>query len=144
MNTKICPVCGEEKSLKDFYLRKDRKSGQAVESRCKECSKKRNNNTVTGELRKTTRGSLEVRAKRYQLEVNDVLDYYDTHDGLCDICRKSSEDNRFGRLYIDHDHETGEFRGFLCGDCNSGIGYLKDNILIMENAIAYLKKGISK
>lgn len=32
-----------------------------------------------------------------------------------------------------------EFRGVLCSACNKGIGLLKDSIVILNNAVAYLK-----
>jgi hypothetical protein len=45
-----------------------------------------------------------------------------------------------GRWYhLDHDHETGRARGFLCGRCNKGLGLLGDNIEGLERALAYLK-----
>ena len=37
MNTKICPTCQEEKDIKDFYQKKDRKKGA---SSCKICFNK--------------------------------------------------------------------------------------------------------
>lgn len=44
-----------------------------------------------------------------------------------------------GSLHLDHDHETGEFRGWLCQKCNMGIGQLGDNIEGLQQAIDYLK-----
>lgn len=41
---------------------------------------------------------------------------------------------------IDHSHETGNFRGFLCNDCNLGLGQLGDTIESIEKALEYLKK----
>lgn len=32
------------------------------------------------------------------------------------------------RLHMDHDHETGEFRGLLCNGCNTALGLLKENV----------------
>ena len=37
----------------------------------------------------------------------------------------------------DHDHETGEKRGVLCGDCNRALGLLKDQAEIVEGLANY-------
>jgi Recombination endonuclease VII len=41
---------------------------------------------------------------------------------------------------VDHCHTTGKIRGLLCGNCNSALGLIKENIPSMENMIAYIKK----
>jgi hypothetical protein len=41
-------------------------------------------------------------------------------------------------LHLDHCHVTGKFRGWLCGNCNSAIGKLGDNIDGVYRAVAYL------
>lgn len=43
-------------------------------------------------------------------------------------------------LHLDHNHETGAFRGWLCGRCNVGIGMLGDNVAGLQRAIAYLER----
>ena len=53
--------------------------------------------------------------------------------GICPICTSHSDE-----LVYDHDHETKEFRGYICRKCNSGIGLLKDNPKIVQNAYIYL------
>ena len=40
---------------------------------------------------------------------------------------------------FDHDHETQAFRGWLCKNCNTGLGKLGDNIAGLERALRYLK-----
>ena len=40
---------------------------------------------------------------------------------------------------MDHDHESGDFRGWLCTSCNTGLGKLGDSIAGLESALAYLK-----
>jgi len=51
----------------------------------------------------------------------------------CEICGTTY------KLCYDHSHETGEYRGTLCGRCNSAIGLFDDNIQFLTNAISYLK-----
>ena len=43
------------------------------------------------------------------------------------------------KVVCDHDHETGELRGWLCDYCNRGIGALGDDIEGLEEAIKYLR-----
>ena len=66
----------------------------------------------------------------------------------CDICGGNefagSRNNRhLGKVYalvMDHNHETGKFRGMLCNHCNRGLGNFKDNINNLQAAIDYLKE----
>lgn len=56
----------------------------------------------------------------------------------CEICNK--ELLEVSEKFIDHCHVTNKVRGVLCSQCNSILGFSKDNILILENAIKYLQK----
>jgi len=51
----------------------------------------------------------------------------------CCCCFIKSE-----HLILDHDHDTGKFRGWLCRNCNQGIGKLGDNIEGLTRAVKYL------
>lgn len=54
----------------------------------------------------------------------------------CAICKK-----KLGLSgHLDHDHETGRLRGMLCPLCNAGLGMFKDSCLILDNAIAYIRR----
>ena len=53
-------------------------------------------------------------------------------DSRCQKCRAHT------KLHLDHDHETGAFRGWLCLKCNMGIGQLGDTREGLQTAIAYL------
>lgn len=55
--------------------------------------------------------------------------------GRCAICGKEASGNRFA---IDHSHETGEIRGLLCYQCNTGLGSFRDDSELLRKAIAYL------
>lgn len=56
--------------------------------------------------------------------------------GKCAICGGAGNGKK--RLAVDHDHETGKVRGLLCGWCNRGLGYFRDEHSLLSKAIAYL------
>lgn len=58
-------------------------------------------------------------------------------DGKCAICRTDSPPTVSG-WHVDHCHAANEVRGILCQHCNNMLGMAKDNIAILERAIAYL------
>ena len=76
--------------------------------------------------------------KRYKIAIEKYERMNAEQGGLCDICGGINTNGR--RLYVDHDHNTGDVRGLLCDNCNVGIGRMKDNVEVLENAIAYLRK----
>ena len=43
---------------------------------------------------------------------------------------------------LDHDHETGAFRGWLCHHCNWAIGRLGDTLERVEAAATYLRRSL--
>lgn len=53
----------------------------------------------------------------------------------CAICYKED------RLYVDHDHDTGQVRGLLCHQCNIGLGNFKDDEKLLGEALRYLGRG---
>ncbi|MFK4534276.1 hypothetical protein ABIA00_002459 [Bradyrhizobium ottawaense] len=57
-------------------------------------------------------------------------------DNKCAICHVEAE-----RLCLDHDHKTGKFRGYLCHNCNMGLGKLGDSVEAIRRVLAYLERG---
>lgn len=57
----------------------------------------------------------------------------------CQICGR--HESVVGGLSLDHDHQTGKFRGWLCGSCNNGLGRFFDSPATLRLAIAYLEVG---
>lgn len=60
----------------------------------------------------------------------------------CEICGNYLN---FDTLCVDHDHNVNDpyddsVRGLLCNNCNLLIGHAKDDVIILENAIEYLKR----
>ena len=58
----------------------------------------------------------------------------------CKICGLLETENTFGYLYVDHCHTTNKIRGLLCHNCNSMLGYAKDNQTTLFTAIEYLRE----
>ena len=49
--------------------------------------------------------------------------------------------NRIDKLFCDHDHSSNkDFRGWICRNCNSGIGLLGDSEEGLRQALAYLER----
>lgn len=77
--------------------------------------------------------------KKYGLSLEEFNQMYVNQDGKCAIC----EDNMIvgtKSCNVDHNHETGKVRALLCGNCNAGIGLLKDSIEVTKKATKYLEK----
>ena len=43
-------------------------------------------------------------------------------------------------IVLDHNHKTGNIRGYICDNCNTGMGRAKDDIEILQKWIEWLKK----
>jgi len=57
----------------------------------------------------------------------------------CDCCHKKVE-----KLQIDHIHGSSTFRGWLCRNCNTGIGSVGDNLEGVLQAAVYLENDENK
>jgi 5-methylcytosine-specific restriction endonuclease McrA len=71
----------------------------------------------------------------YGISVEEYENLLAKQNGKCAICG-----NLFVKTpYVDHDHITGKVRGLLCHQCNSGLGYFKDNLELLNKAVNYLR-----
>jgi hypothetical protein len=59
------------------------------------------------------------------------------HELVCAICGKPENGPQ---LCVDHDHESGKLRGFLCHQCNIGIGMFGDSPGRLAAAADYLRR----
>lgn len=75
----------------------------------------------------------------YGITLEQYNQLFAAQNGCCKIC--STHQGQLRRtLCVDHDHKTGKIRGLLCDLCNRGLGYLKDNTVILLEAIKYLNE----
>ncbi len=124
---KECSHCKEVKELSFFGIDRSTKTGYC--SRCKSCLCK------LGKKSRDSPNGIRSRLKRvYKAKDKDVNSYLKINN--CQICgiHITKKNKSF-----DHDHDTGEYRGTLCRDCNIGLGLFYDSISNLENAIKYLK-----
>jgi len=55
--------------------------------------------------------------------------------------KKRGNNRNYGSIQVDHDHDTHEFRGWICYSCNQGIGKLGDKLKGVVQAALYLAQG---
>jgi hypothetical protein len=148
--SKICTKCDTNKPISEYGLDSRMRCGH--KAMCKSCVAKwaREHRKRNPDIRKKqVEYAKQWRAnnperhafnhktsglKKYGLTVESYQQLLDSQSGLCAICESVPVNP-----HVDHDHDTGKVRGILCGTCNSGIGYLKDNSSIVEKAALYLK-----
>jgi hypothetical protein len=68
---------------------------------------------------------------------------YPNSDYVCPICLKNKNElkgtgGNASTWVVDHNHDTDDFRGHLCHNCNRGLGVFQDSIERLERAIKYL------
>lgn len=71
----------------------------------------------------------------YKMTPEEYKELKEKQGDMCAICITKPKD----KLVVDHCHKTGRVRGLLCRKCNLGIGYLKDSVEFMSQAIKYLQ-----
>lgn len=121
--TKKCGMC-----LKDLPLGCFGKDGGAnyLRYECKNCARKQS--AIVKKIKKTA----PPIPKNYR----------------CPICNRNEQEakghnvNKKGVWCADHDHNTNEFRGWVCNKCNLGLGNFADSIERLQSAIKYLQHEI--
>lgn len=146
---KPCSTCKEMKPESDFYRCKESRDG--LTWRCKACTnashrrfcaknvarlkvyRQQRQKTIPGEVH---RG---YRLKRlFGLTIAQYDEMLASQDGRCAICGTDKPGGK-GAFHVDHDHKTGQVRGLLCSPCNTGIGQLGDDPMVLFVAMKYLE-----
>lgn len=153
---KTCTKCGETKSVSEFYRAKAKKDG--YHSSCKSCAnaffrKHRSTKEYSDKRKKWRKGnrfqyalthSKAMAKKRGYLPCNATAEELEAaFTGKCDLCGCPEVECNV-KLHLDHVHETGEFRGFLCARCNMGLGYFKDSEELLIDALHFLMNSSRK
>ncbi len=73
--------------------------------------------------------------KRYGLTVSVYQEMKERQGNACSICR----DPFSGKVFVDHDHATGNVRALLCPTCNAGLGQFYDSPNLLKAAASYIE-----
>lgn len=134
---KRCPSCGRTKiTATSFYADRTRTDGFSVY--CKPCQ-----DPDRSDRRQKRRGWRKYQRRARGLTDGQYEAMLRAQGGACAICKQPPSDSRVIEdpvLPIDHDHETGEVRGLLCGPCNRGLGLFRDDPERLRNAARYLER----
>lgn len=107
--------------------------------RCKECQVKRRREWIDLNPEKYKNRWLSKHLlDSYGLSIFQYRTLLVENGGRCAICRDF--ESRHRELSLDHDHKSGELRGFLCSKCNLMLGNARDNPKILLQAAFYLKR----
>ena len=79
---------------------------------------------------------------RYGLSEADHAAMLAAQDGKCAICDSNDGGGRWGRLVVDHEHETGRVRKLLCHGCNTVLGLMGEDPVRLRRAAEYLEAEI--
>lgn len=122
--TKICRRCQIRKSIFDFE--KNQKSIAGKISRrgeCRDCRKWKK------PIPLKARVEFESRHPRPQIGA----------PFSCPVCQKTIIRQFKNDVTLDHSHDTGIIRGWICRQCNSSIGMMDEDVTVIERAIKWIK-----
>lgn len=140
-----CPGCEDYKSLDEFW--KDSRRISGVQVYCKAC---------TYAYRKSSPEKYQKKARDYyhsegkfkynkncDLTADELRAAFEAAENKCEICGLEetglTKDGHKRMLHVDHDHETGKFRGLLCSRCNTTLGSVKDDPELLRKMALYLE-----
>jgi len=110
---KTCIGCKQELPISEFHLmRQNVKGVYYTIGRCRSC-----HNKITNEVHRLR------------------TDYAEIRPDHCMLCETKSD-----KLELDHCHGTEIVRGFICKNCNTGLGKFNDDSQLLIKAIEYLHK----
>lgn len=75
---------------------------------------------------------------RYGISLEQKREMYDEQKGLCKVCGERLPED-FRKAHVDHDHATENIRGLVHWSCNKLIGFVENNVDLIESIYVYLK-----
>lgn len=122
--TKICRRCQNRKTI--FLFQKNQKSIAGKISRRGECI----------DCRKWKKAIPLKLRKKYESENPPTpigKPFY------CPVCEKTIIRQYKNDVTLDHSHEDGKIRGWICRQCNSSIGMMDEDVNILGRAVLWIQ-----
>ena len=141
IEAKTCTMCGENKPLSAYRTRGGAQR-HLIKSRCNSCLYKEHRRWVqenperVREYKDRDSWTLIKRCSRRNITPEQLVDVYERQGECCAICKDKIQ---LVDSAIDHNHDTGQFRGVLCKQCNRALGMFKDSPTVLKNAVKYLE-----
>jgi hypothetical protein len=115
---KLCDRCFKRLPSEDFSGNRLKKGGIVTKRpSCKSCRKINDGKKISNAARKEWE---KINPKDFEVFI-------------CPICSKTNISG-IKKIVLDHNHKTGEVRGYLCESCNTGIGRFDDDPEIIDKA----------
>lgn len=130
---KTCCKCGILKHIVDFY--RDNRSLDGRYGHCKKCQAEADRRWRARHPVESGKISRRSQLKRkFGLTLERLEELKNLQGRRCLICKTKP-----AKLCIDHNHQTGIFRGLLCNNCNTGLGLFYDSPERLRAAANYLE-----
>ena len=113
-----------------------RKWAESNPERIKEYIKRRTNNPEHRE-RDKQKHKQNYLSRKFGLSIECIEELKRIQGNACAICGRILDTVK--AVHIDHNHNTGQYRGILCSKCNNGLGFFNDDIQLFTKAITYLQ-----
>ena len=128
------------------------RSFRGTKRRCNSCrhaAEREQRREYMAKWRDETNANAKLRARhllaKYGITPDDFDAMVEAQGGRCAVCGCTEPGGR-GTWHIDHDHACcpGQvtcgrcLRGLLCSNCNTGLGFFKDNPFVLRSAARYL------
>lgn len=152
----VCTICSIIKPMDNFYRDKTKPFG--YHQNCKQCQAKRVKakrkqdmvwrqkqceRSKKWRLENPERNYRSVRNAtlkiKYGITFDQYVEMFNKQGCQCAVCGEK-ESKGYGKMAVDHDHITGKIRGILCQPCNTSIGKMQENPVLIRKLAEYIEK----
>lgn len=124
---RVCTVCGVYKSWEEYGSHRGNHRNRTTA--CRDCRNFRS----WRDNRERAWKRLGIKRRGQPFRFADFDEIFAAQSGQCALKGCGRElGGRFQRTHVDHDHETGEVRGLLCGRHNRQAGTLAEALAMVE------------